>query len=524
MRFKRRTFVALTLSLFSIAVVLSTTEILPSELEAKEFSSDDTQSIEESATSSFRERYQEELESRQEENGSWDNEIDSTALATIALSDDLEEEMLESGEECGAPKPESYNESKISDSIEWLASNYIYAGNDSYDKGRGHALPEESISIEITVESASLTNLAIENYQSVSNSDEYEELQVVIAENLAFSQQQNGSWNDDVSDTALAIYSLQVIEYEDQTVIDKGIEWLIVKEKNNSWGSVRDSSLAIIALSEYGIDVGNEVRTLIDRQYRNGSFGSVEETAWAIITLSRSNAFKPSENALEWLNTQKPESDKELALVTFALKEHEYAQKEMSKEDRAPLIPKEIYGVLILIIGVALAVLGLFARIDESNTFDGVRKYVYEYIKENPGEHLSKIMRELSLSSSSAEYHLKVLELSGKIISHQDGKYKRYYINGNGYRAYLNGNGYKEFMSTLKNETTRKILKFLIEHPNSSQKTVAKLLNLHPSTVNWHANRLKKINAIKKSRVGKSISYSITQKDVVEKVLRIIER
>jgi predicted transcriptional regulator len=141
----------------------------------------------------------------------------------------------------------------------------------------------------------------------------------------------------------------------------------------------------------------------------------------------------------------------------------------------------------------------------------------------HPGEHLANITKTFDLSSSSARYHLSVLEGMDQIVSHKNGKYKRFYINKNGYSKYTNGNGYKHIMSALKNVTARKIVKFILSHPNTNQKSVSNALKIHPSTVNWHAERLREAEVLSKSKKGKEIVYSLNEDVQVRKVIGILE-
>jgi predicted transcriptional regulator len=78
-------------------------------------------------------------------------------------------------------------------------------------------------------------------------------------------------------------------------------------------------------------------------------------------------------------------------------------------------------------------------------------------------------------------------------------------------------------MSALKNATARKIVKFLILNPESNQKRVSKALELHPSTVNWHAKRLRDAEIINKRKKGKEIVYSLNSEVQLNKVIGIIE-
>ena len=182
-----------------------------------------------------------------------------------------------------------------------------------------------------------------------------------------------------------------------------------------------------------------------------------------------------------------------------------------------------MFALSIIIISAIAMGYFLFARLEKEAILTGLRKDMYSYIEKHPGEHLAHLTRKFDISSSSARYHLSVLEGMDQIVSHKMGKYKRFYINKNGYSKYTNGNGYKHIMSALKNVTARKIVKFIILHPETNQKSVSNALKIHPSTVNWHAERLREAEVLSKCKKGKEIVYSLNEDVQVRKVIGILE-
>ena len=154
---------------------------------------------------------------------------------------------------------------------------------------------------------------------------------------------------------------------------------------------------------------------------------------------------------------------------------------------------------------------------------DGIRKHIYEFISQNPGEHLASITKEFSMSSSSARHHLYVLEVSDKIVSHKPGKYKHYYVNQNGFSSFTNGQEYKAVISALKNDTSRNIVKILAQGDEMNQQVLSQHLGIHASTVNWHAKRLMAANIMIKTRKGKDIIYSLNAEIDINKMISIIE-
>jgi predicted transcriptional regulator len=178
--------------------------------------------------------------------------------------------------------------------------------------------------------------------------------------------------------------------------------------------------------------------------------------------------------------------------------------------------------------GFVLASLGLmgilFSRLREDDVLDGVRRLIFNHIEQNPGEHVAEIVRKLEISSSSARYHLLVLEYNEKVISHKSGKLKHYYSNRNGYGIYTNGFEYKDILSTLRNETARRIVRYLLTHKGANQKSIAESLGVHPSTVNWHARRLAGAQMVERVRTGKEISYALNKEVEFDKLLALIDR
>ena len=180
-------------------------------------------------------------------------------------------------------------------------------------------------------------------------------------------------------------------------------------------------------------------------------------------------------------------------------------------------------GLVAFVLLSSTVMIILFARLREEDVLEGVRKEMYKYISDNPGEHLAEITRHFGISSSSTRHHLDVLEWSDRIVSHKSGKQKHFYPNQNGYRQYTSGFGYKEIMATLKNDTSRDMVKFLINNEKANQKMIAQYLHIHPSTVNWHAKRLNSAQIIFKSRDGKDIRYSLNPELDLVKVISLIE-
>jgi hypothetical protein len=225
--------------------------------------------------------------------------------------------------------------------------------------------------------------------------DEFEMWQDELKLDLKDSQGPDGSWNDDVGDTAMGVYAFKW-DYEDnQDVVDKGVDWLKEQEdEDHSWGGIEDTSKAILALDSAGYGVWEEIAALMLKQRPDGSFGGIEETSWAVMALSTNpneKTMAAMERAVTWLRAQDYENDDDLAKA--ALAEQYYENAKLVEEEKGSggggfIPPPWMYLFSIFIIGALTLSYWLFARLDRNETLDGVRKDLYEYITGHPGEHL----------------------------------------------------------------------------------------------------------------------------------------
>ena len=131
------------------------------------------------------------------------------------------------------------------------------------------------------------------------------------------------------------------------------------------------------------------------------------------------------------------------------------------------------------------------------------RGLVFKYIEKNPGAHLRKISQELGLAMGDTQYHLDILEKSGKIRSRKINFYRRYYS------ASILGEREEMILAFLRQETAKDILVYLIEHPHSTQSDLAYFKHYSSPTISWHMSRLIEAGIVSKTREGKNIRYSI---------------
>ena len=131
------------------------------------------------------------------------------------------------------------------------------------------------------------------------------------------------------------------------------------------------------------------------------------------------------------------------------------------------------------------------------------RRRIYEYIQKNPGAHLRMITRELGLAMGATQHHLEVLEKSGKIRSTKSGMYRHYYTV-----EILEI--HHKILAFLRQETSRDILVFLLEHPDSTQKDIIDFKGFSPPTISWHMSRLVESGIVKSIRDGRTVRYKLS--------------
>jgi predicted transcriptional regulator len=83
------------------------------------------------------------------------------------------------------------------------------------------------------------------------------------------------------------------------------------------------------------------------------------------------------------------------------------------------------------------------------------RERIYEFIERNPGTHLRKIIAEFGLAMGHTQYHLNILEKSGRIKSTKSSLHRYYYP-----AAIVDGK-YEVLLAFLRQETAT-ITKYLI--------------------------------------------------------------
>jgi predicted transcriptional regulator len=141
------------------------------------------------------------------------------------------------------------------------------------------------------------------------------------------------------------------------------------------------------------------------------------------------------------------------------------------------------------------------------------RLEINNFVKSNPGVHFRGICDGLGLSVGVVQYHLNVLEHAGMITSYLDGQNKRYFESN------VFSQSDMQLISTVRHETTGKILAILNEKPSALHRDLACTLGISSQAVTWQMNQLKKSGLINAETTGIHVKYSLSNQETINRAL-----
>jgi DNA-binding MarR family transcriptional regulator len=141
------------------------------------------------------------------------------------------------------------------------------------------------------------------------------------------------------------------------------------------------------------------------------------------------------------------------------------------------------------------------------------RRFIFGYIKGNPGAHLREISRDLNINLSTLRYHLDYLEDKGLIKSQKENNLKLYFASGE-----LEP---KERMLAplLRQKRFRDIILIILASPESTSSQIADRLLMHPSTASKYINILEDRGMLSHKKVGREKRYHVNDEKEVVKLL-----
>lgn len=141
------------------------------------------------------------------------------------------------------------------------------------------------------------------------------------------------------------------------------------------------------------------------------------------------------------------------------------------------------------------------------------RKRIFEFVRKHPGSHMREIGRETDIPLGTLEYHLRYLERAGLFVTREDGRFTRYFVEGE------MGRQEKTILAVLRQEMPRRIAAFLLEHPGSSHKEILENFDVSASTLSFHLKKLLRDDVASQEKHGRENLYWINDADLVARVL-----
>lgn len=122
---------------------------------------------------------------------------------------------------------------------------------------------------------------------------------------------------------------------------------------------------------------------------------------------------------------------------------------------------------------------------------NSVQDKIVKYVNEIPGIRYRELLRITGISNGVLSYHLNLLENSGKIrVNRVNNRVTRYFsYDVSPHETYLIG--------LLRQETSRKIIMYVLEKGTCGFNNIIIHTRKVPSTISWHMARLKAANIVK---------------------------
>ena len=128
---------------------------------------------------------------------------------------------------------------------------------------------------------------------------------------------------------------------------------------------------------------------------------------------------------------------------------------------------------------------------------------IVKYVNEIPGIRYRELLRMTGVSNGVLSYHLRLLDNSGRIrINRVNNRVTRYFsYDVSTHESYVIG--------LLRQETTRKIILYILEKGECGFHDIMIHTKKVPSTISWHLTRLKAANIVKVRKQNEFNYYEI---------------
>lgn len=172
-----------------------------------------------------------------------------------------------------------------------------------------------------------------------------------------------------------------------------------------------------------------------------------------------------------------------------------------------------LYETFIFLSPLIFALLGficlLLCTADRRKKPSSLQENILLSIRENPGITQKQITDTVRCSRGSVCYHLHQLEKTGKIRKLHLGTAPQYYPSAElpSPDTLLE----QTILLLLSRKKSGKFLRTLYENPGITQKELAALLNIRPTTAHWYLHTYTKSRILSIEQNGRELHYSLTR-------------
>lgn len=190
---------------------------------------------------------------------------------------------------------------------------------------------------------------------------------------------------------------------------------------------------------------------------------------------------------------------------------------QLAETIRRPLQRPSVGAVMAAAVAAAiLAVIVGYRRLTSGKVLENtIRARIFEHIKEHPGVTTQEIADALEVDYSTASHHVGVLKEFDLVHSRKQGRITHFFENHGTY-----GNFEKDAIPLLREGTSSEVARLVRDNPGIRPAAVARSLDVDPSTVKWHVDKLKDADLVDAEPLdGRSVGLMVPEKarDVVDR-------
>ena len=164
--------------------------------------------------------------------------------------------------------------------------------------------------------------------------------------------------------------------------------------------------------------------------------------------------------------------------------------------------------------------LGTVARARTKIESNRNRNELMRYINGNPGVTAVDISRDLNINLGTVRYHLFILSVNHKIVSHKDhGKFLRYFKNSGAYTPQE-----RSMLSLLRRKPIRRVVEELERNPGQSMQELSRSLDMSTTAVYNHISELSARGVVEKVPNDEHGHSYIIQEEYRQRVAKMMER